>query len=119
MSISKSVNSRRPIERDYLSSLNDVVSLEQWEAICQRAVDDAIAGDPKSRDWLAKWLLGRERMPLAKLVAEEVLTTPESAGDMEIARYHQELSDQQRRADHARSLEPSLHLGPRLSEITN
>jgi hypothetical protein len=38
--------------------LNAVVPLDTWQAICKRAADDALAGDAKARDWLAKWLLG-------------------------------------------------------------
>jgi hypothetical protein len=51
---------RRPIEREYLATLNAAVPLDTWQAICKRAAGGALAGDAKARDWLAKWLLGLE-----------------------------------------------------------
>jgi len=35
------------------------VSAGDWEEVCQRAVDDAKAGDGKARQWLADYLLGK------------------------------------------------------------
>jgi hypothetical protein len=66
---------RRPIEREYLATLNAAVPLDTWQAICKRAADDALAGDTKARDWLAKWLLGLESRLLTVLAAEETTTT--------------------------------------------
>lgn len=40
---------RRPIEREYLATLNAAVPLDTWQAICKRAADDALAGDAKAR----------------------------------------------------------------------
>jgi len=61
---------RRPIEREYLATLNAAVPVDTWQAICKRAADDALAGDAKARDWLAKWLLGLEsREDVGKLWA--------------------------------------------------
>lgn len=45
---------RRPIEREYLATLNAAVPLDTWQAICKRAADDALAGDAWSfapRTW--------------------------------------------------------------------
>ena len=36
---------RRPIEREYLATLNATVPLDTWQAICKRAADDALASD--------------------------------------------------------------------------
>ena len=37
---------RRPIEREYLATLNDAVPLDTWHAICKRAADDALGMMP-------------------------------------------------------------------------
>ena len=52
-----SAKTRRPIEREYLATLNAAVPLDTWQAICKRAADDALAGDAKARAWRAKRLL--------------------------------------------------------------
>ena len=48
----------RPTEAEYLTALSEAVSVDVWREICQRAAQDAIAGDPRARDWLARYLLG-------------------------------------------------------------
>ena len=60
---------RRPIEREYLATLNAAVPLDTWQAICERAADDALSGNAKARDWLAKWLLGLESVSSRVLAA--------------------------------------------------
>jgi hypothetical protein len=45
-------------EAAYLAALAEEVPLEVWRIICQQAVRDAIAGDAKARDWIARHLLG-------------------------------------------------------------
>ena len=60
---------RRPIEREYMATLNAAVPLATWQAICKRAADDALAGDAKARDWLAKRLLGLQARLLTTLAA--------------------------------------------------
>jgi hypothetical protein len=49
---------RRVAERDYLRTLSEACPPETWRAICRRAVEDALAGDGKARDWLSRYLLG-------------------------------------------------------------
>src|SRR6516225_3015140 len=49
---------RRVAERDYLVTLTEECPPETWRAICRRAVKDALAGDARARDWLARYLLG-------------------------------------------------------------
>ncbi len=34
---------RRPIDQEYLATLNAAVPLDTWQAICKRAADDALA----------------------------------------------------------------------------
>ena len=82
---------RRPIEREYLATLNAAVPLDAWQAICKRAADDALAGDAKARDWLSKWLLGIDHRSLTTLAAEESRSTPEAATDQEIETRQKEL----------------------------
>lgn len=54
MSANDKTKPRRPIEREYLATLNATVPLDTWQAICKRAADDALAGNAKAREWLAK-----------------------------------------------------------------
>lgn len=35
---------RRPIEREYLATLNAAVPLDTWQKICQRATDECSGG---------------------------------------------------------------------------
>ena len=76
---------RRPIEREYLATLNAAVPLDIWQAICKRAADDALAGDARARDWLAKWLLSIATRLLTTLAAEESGAAPEAVAESEIA----------------------------------
>ena len=75
---------RRPIEREYLATLNAVVSLDKWRAICEKAADAALAGDARAREWLSKWLLATESRPLTVLAAEESDAAPEAVADAEV-----------------------------------
>lgn len=49
---------KRAVELEYLAALSDVLSVDKWKAIVERAVDDATKGDDKARLWLAKYLIG-------------------------------------------------------------
>lgn len=60
----------RAVELDYLKALSDAVPVNAWVEICQRAVEDARAGDAKARQWLSEHLLsGATLLELAKLDA--------------------------------------------------
>lgn len=48
----------RATEAGYLATMMRVIDLDQWQAICERARDDALNGDAKAREWIAKYLLG-------------------------------------------------------------
>jgi hypothetical protein len=102
---------RRPIEREYLATLNAAVPLDTWQAICKRAADDALAGDARARDWLAKWLLGLEARLLTVLAAEETASAPEAAADAEIELRRRKLED------HRQSEERSLELSRFLNSV--
>jgi hypothetical protein len=95
---------RRPIEREYLATLNAAVPLDTWQAICKRAADDALAGDAKARDWLAKWLLGLESRLLTVLAAEESETEPGDAADSEIEVRRRKIKDDREQAEQHRRL---------------
>ena len=101
--------SRRPIEREYLATLNAAVPLDTWEAICKRAADDALAGDTKARDWLAKWLLALDTRRLTTMAAEESGAEPAEAAESEIEVRRQKIEDDQRQAEHNRLLFQSLY----------
>jgi hypothetical protein len=49
---------RRVTERDYLVVLTEECTPEEWRLICRRAKADALAGDPRAREWLSRYLLG-------------------------------------------------------------
>lgn len=100
---------RRPIEREYLVTLNAVVSLDRWRAICEKAADDALAGDARARDWLSKWLLATESRPLTVLAAQESGATPEAAAEAELEARRQAIEDYQREAERNRMLLASLY----------
>jgi hypothetical protein len=58
----------REVEREYLSTMESIVSGEAWQAIVQRATQDAIGGDSKARTWLSAYLLG---MPISRVEEPE------------------------------------------------
>lgn len=62
---------RRAVEVEYLAALNEVVSLEDWKEIVRRAVESAKLGNPKARDWLAKYLVDGIGKPLFQLAVRE------------------------------------------------
>ncbi|MFH0802630.1 MAG: hypothetical protein V2A78_09655 [bacterium] len=47
----------RADEREYLTTLFCVCPLETWQAICEKAVEAAKAGDKEARKFLAGYLL--------------------------------------------------------------
>ncbi len=49
---------RRQVEEDYLETLTEAVSPDDWKAIVEKAVADAKRGDPRAREWLGKHLIG-------------------------------------------------------------
>jgi hypothetical protein len=66
---------RRVIEQDYLTTLTDVVSMERWRRIAERAVEDAERGDPKARRWISELLIGRQPESLTALAVQEMAGT--------------------------------------------
>jgi hypothetical protein len=94
----------RPVEREYLATLNTAVPLDTWEAICKRAADDALNGDARARAWLALWLLGLDSRQLTAMAAEESGSDLAAVADREIARRKQKIQDERRDEDEFRKL---------------
>ena len=66
---------RRKVERDYLGRMSDAVSLDDWQRITHRAVQDALDGDGTARAWLSRHLLpipGVKHEPLHRLAADDL-----------------------------------------------
>lgn len=61
----------RLIERDYLQTLSDKMTLERWGKIVNRALSDAEKGDSRARDWVSKHALGADPMTLIDLAMRE------------------------------------------------
>ncbi len=89
---------RRPVEREYVAILNEVVTLDKWKRICQRTVDDALSGDPKARDWLGKHLMQTEARTLTVMAAEESQSDSATAVEQEIADRREALQIDRRKA---------------------
>ena len=89
---------RRPVECEYLAVMSEVVSLSVWERICQRAAEDAMAGDHKARDWVSKTLTQSAASPLTVLAAQETLSDSMTAADLEIEAKREALQLERRKA---------------------
>ena len=48
----------RPIERQYIAVISDVVGLDAWRRVVERALRDAENGDATARAWLSKYVTG-------------------------------------------------------------
>jgi len=65
---------RRQVEREYLDALTAAVPMDRWRLVVDRAVEDAIAGDPRARDWLGRYLIGNPTpTPMEVEVVEEAV----------------------------------------------
>ena len=49
----------RRTEADYMGTMLDAVTLEDWRDVVQGALQAAKGGDPQARSWLAQYLVGR------------------------------------------------------------
>jgi hypothetical protein len=79
---------RRAVETDYLVALSEAVPLEKWREIVEPAVDQAVSGDAKAREWLGSYLAGKptghalRRMVIAEAeVAVEAVAVEPAASD--------------------------------------
>lgn len=55
----KGTASHRRTEGDYMSTLLDTVTLEDWEDVVSSALSAAKQGDAQARAWLAQYLVGK------------------------------------------------------------
>jgi len=95
---------RRPVEREYVGALNAAVPIPAWQRICERAVNDALAGDAKAREWLSKWLMQTETRTLTLMAAEESQSDPAAAVEQEIADQRERLHLDRKKAAADRKL---------------
>ncbi len=63
----------RLVERHFLQVFSDSVSLEDWRKVVESAVQNAVKGDAKARDWLGRYLLGNDRSDPTPLKTNSVL----------------------------------------------
>jgi hypothetical protein len=54
----------RATEEEYLVTLREECPLESWRKVIQRSVTDAVHGEPRARDFLAKYVLPAGGTPL-------------------------------------------------------
>lgn len=50
---------KRQTEQEYLATLRDVCTLDEWKLVCTRAVTDAKDGDARARQWLSDYIVGK------------------------------------------------------------
>ena len=50
---------KRNTERAYLDIIQTACPPETWREVVDKAVNDAKNGDPKAREWLASYLVGK------------------------------------------------------------
>ena len=101
---------RRAVESQYMASIGDVVTVEDWQAIVRRALDDAKNGDGKAREWLAKYLVGAEPPTLLSIAATE--QRQEIEADVVVDEVDQEVTRQrstEQSEAHCRSLRAAMN----------
>lgn len=65
-------------ERDYIAALRERITLPDWGAIIDKAIEDAKAGDRVAREWIERQVIGDNRISLIDLAAREALgVTPD------------------------------------------
>lgn len=62
---------RRAVEREYLATLADELTIDRWRRIVRSTIDAAENGDPKAREWLARYALGVEPPTLSALAVAD------------------------------------------------
>lgn len=58
------------VETDYLASLSEQVPRGAWASIVSSAVESAMKGDPKAREWLSRYLLPNDKGNHLSKIAE-------------------------------------------------
>ena len=73
----------RTVEEQYATAISQCVSVDDWKSVCHRALQDAINGCHKSRQFLASYLIGQPRKTI-ELIGHE-------AADQAVEEYAVEL----------------------------
>ena len=60
-------------ERDYIAALRERITLADWGAIIDTAIQDAKDGDRAARDWIERQVIGDNRISLAEIAAYDRL----------------------------------------------
>lgn len=50
---------KRLIEEKFLKKISSSVTITEWREIIKKAVDQAKRGDPRARQWLSEYLVGK------------------------------------------------------------
>ncbi len=61
---------KRATEATYLLTLSAACPPETWRLICQKAVEQALAGDASARAWLARYLAEGMTLNIAASLAD-------------------------------------------------
>lgn len=59
-------------EDQYLKTMHEVATNEEWKAICMQAIADAKEGDHRARAWLSDYLIGK---PLQRVYTKSTVET--------------------------------------------
>ena len=68
LQIAERVTTARRTQADYLRALADEVTIEDWRDIIRTAVEQAVDGDSRAREWLGSYLIGRPIQRIAALI---------------------------------------------------
>lgn len=75
----------RTTEAAYLQAVAAACPPPKWKKVVERAVQDAIDGDARARDWLSHYLIGKPREAMPEAIGGNPITVsaPAEAASME------------------------------------
>lgn len=97
---------RRTVERDYIATLSEAVTLDAWRSVIEAAIAQARNGDDKARAWLSKYCLGEKHISLLDLAAQDVASI---STDEAIARQARRIKVNNKRDDAGLDLQEVLN----------
>lgn len=71
--MSNTRNGHRPVERDYITILADLITPDTWRDVVRETVELAKKGDSKAREWITRFVLGKNPDSLSALAMKEGL----------------------------------------------